>query len=217
MSQSSSGDVRLAGALLSQHRHVCAFFNSADEEYDLLLPFVKEGLERGEKSFHIVDPRLRADYQRRLANLGVDVPAVTTSGQLEVRVWEDAYLRGACFDQDAMLALIEDVLKTAKASGYPLTRLVAHMEWSLTGQPGCEDLVAYESRLNDILPHYQDPVICTYDLAQFRGDVVMDILRTHPLVILAGVLQYNPFYVPPQTLLRELQQRRQKPASAMLN
>lgn len=36
----------------------------------------------------------------------------------------------------------------------------------------------------------------------------MDILRTHPMVIIGGILQENPFFVPPDTMLEELRQRR---------
>jgi hypothetical protein len=211
-----TGDVFLAGSQLSQYRHICAFFHSAEEEYETLLPFIKEGLDRGEKSFHVIDAGLLADYQKRLAEIGVDVEAATASGQLEVRPWEEAYLRGASFDQDAMLSLIEEILQNARTNGFPLTRLVAHMEWSVTGQPGCEDLVEYETRLNQILPRYDDPVICTYDLARFKADVVMDILRTHPLVIIGGLLQHNPFFVPPEELLHELRQRRVGAAGPVL-
>jgi hypothetical protein len=35
----------------------------------------------------------------------------------------------------------------------------------------------------------------------------MDILRTHPMVILGGVLQRNPFFVPPAEFLVELRER----------
>ncbi len=40
--------MRFANATLGKHRHVCAFFHGAEEEYRVLLPFVKEGLARGE-------------------------------------------------------------------------------------------------------------------------------------------------------------------------
>jgi hypothetical protein len=45
---------------------------------------------------------------------------------------------------------------------------------------------------------------CTYDLTQFGASVVMDILRTHPQVIVGNVLRENPFYVPPDEFLAEL-------------
>jgi hypothetical protein len=126
---------------------------------------------------------------------------------LEVRRWEDAYLRDGHFDQNRMLALIEEVLTGAKVQGFPLTRLVANMEWALEDRPGVDDIVEYETRLNYILPKYADAVCCTYDLAQFGANVVMNILRTHPMVIIGGTLQENPFFVPPDEFLRELRER----------
>lgn len=35
----------------------------------------------------------------------------------------------------------------------------------------------------------------------------MDVLRTHPMVIVGGILQENPFFVPPDEMLRELRSR----------
>ena len=32
-------------------------------------------------------------------------------------------------------------------------------------------------------------------------------MRTHPMIIIGGLLQENPFFVPPDEFLRELQQR----------
>ena len=44
-------------------------------------------------------------------------------------------------------------------------------------------------------------------MARFGANVVMDILRTHPMVIIGGILQQNPFFVPPDEFLRELRER----------
>ena len=41
----------------------------------------------------------------------------------------------------------------------------------------------------------------------------MDILRTHPMVIIGGVLQSNPFWVSPDVFLAELNARRDRPSS----
>jgi hypothetical protein len=203
-----SHSVQFAGGNLGGQRHICAFFNGIDEEHRVLRSFIKEGLERGEKAFHVVDPELRDKHLKLLAEAGINVPRAIDSGQLEVRRWQDAYLRGDHFDQNAMLALIEEVLQSADTAGYPLTRLLAHMEWALLDKPGVDDLVEYETRLNFVLPKYEDPVICTYDLSKFRANQVMDIMRTHPVVIIGGILQENPFFVPPDQFLLELQERR---------
>ncbi len=156
--KSQTKEVRLAGRPLDRSRHVCAFFHSKDEEYQVLLPYIKEGFEQGHKAFHIVDPNHRSDHLRRLEQEGIDVAAAEARGQLEVRRWEDAYLREGRFDQNRMLALIEEVLQGGKVQGYPLTRLLANMEWALEDRPGVEDIVEYETRLNYILPKYDDAV-----------------------------------------------------------
>lgn len=201
-------DVHVAGRSLGEVRHICAFFHNKEEEYRTLLGFIQEGIEQREKAFHIVDANQRESHRARLQREGINVPAAESSGQLCVACWEDAYLKDGYFDQDRQINLIESVLKAGKAEGFPITRLVANMEWALEDKAGVEDIVEYESRLNYVLPKYDDPVICTYDLSRFNAGVAMDILRTHPLVIIGGVLQENPLYVPPDGFLKELEERR---------
>ena len=77
--------IRFAGTELPEDRHICAFFNTPDEEYRVLLSFIVEGLERGEKAVHVVDPDLREYHLRRLASAGLDVTTLMKSGQLETQ------------------------------------------------------------------------------------------------------------------------------------
>lgn len=201
--------VKLAGAELTCSCHACAFFGSDDEEQAVLAPFARDGLAANDRLVQIINDKHRGDRVRRLEAEGIDVDAAAARGQLEMRAWEQAYLSGGNgFDQDAMLALIQDVLKDGRSSGFGITRLWANMEWALEDVPGVEKIVEYETRLNYVLPKYDDVVVCTYDLNKFSAATVMDILRTHPHVIVGGVLQQNPFFVPPDQFLSELQSRR---------
>lgn len=195
--------IRLAGRTLKKTRHICAFFNSKEEQNRVLMPFFKEGLDRGEKLFHIVDHRHHDQHLADCCSYGID----PNSEQLDVRHWEDAYLKDGYFDGDRMIRILEEVL-AANREKHKLTRLMGNMEWALETVPGVQDVVEYETKLNYVLPRYPDPVVCVYDLNRHSGSVVMDILRTHPMVILGGVLQDNPLYVPPDEFLKELRQRK---------
>jgi hypothetical protein len=212
----SGHSVEFAGGTLSRQRHVCAFFNSIDEEHRVLRSFIKDGFTQGDKAFHLVDPELREEHLRRLAEAGINVQEAVDTGQLEVRPWQDAPLRGGRFDQDTWLASFEQVLQSGPAAGYAQTRFLAHMEWALVDLPGVEDLIEFETRVNYVIPKYDDTVICAYSLSKFGASVVMDALRTHPAVIVGGVLQENPFFVPPDQFLLEIRERRsvRKGASA---
>jgi hypothetical protein len=46
---STPAPISLAGSLLRETRHVCAFFDSDEEEYRVLLPFIKDGLKSGDR------------------------------------------------------------------------------------------------------------------------------------------------------------------------
>jgi hypothetical protein len=90
------------------------------------------------------------------------------------------------------------------------------MEWALVDLPGVEDLIEFETHVNHVVPKYDDVVICAYDLSRFGANVVMDALRTHPAVIIGGLLQENPFFVPPDQFLLELRERRSARQSARM-
>lgn len=202
-------DVRYDRTAFGAHRHICAFFNSAEEERRVLTPFIKQGLSNGEKSLHIVAPEQRDAYLTRMRASDIPVEASVASGQLEVVPWDEAHVRNGRFDQHAMLAWADEVL-TKSTAAYPGARVVAHMEWALLDLPGVEDLLEYETRVNHLMRKHDAPVICAYDASRFSASVAMDMMRTHPLVIVGGVLQENPFYVSPDELLEEIRAARSR-------
>jgi hypothetical protein len=205
----SEHSVQLAGVDLAGRNHVCAFFNTIDEEHRVLGSFYKDGLDWGEKAAHIVDPANRDEHLNRLAEAGIHVQEVMDTGRLEVLPWTDAYVRDHRCDQDAMLATVEKLIQSGAAAGYPLTRLAGHhMDWLFLDKPATYNLLEYEARLNHVLSKHNDPVICNYNPSKFGATVAMDIMRTHPLVIIGGLLRENPFFVPPEQFLDEMRERR---------
>jgi hypothetical protein len=205
--------VRLGGASLGKYRHVCALFHNREQEYRSLLPFIKEGLDQGDRALHMLDSQLCEDHRRRLGGAGIDVAASEGSGQLQLRVWEQSYLRDGRFDQDRTLELVSSLIGRSAGPGGALVRLVAHMEWALLDRPGSCDLVEYESRLNSLATGLPHVLVCVYDLTRFSGDIVVDIMRTHPVTIVGGVVRENPFFVPPEEFLPELRDRQARRAA----
>jgi hypothetical protein len=206
--------IPFAGSQLDQTRHVCAFFHSADEEYRVLLPFIKDGFQCGHKAIHVVNPDQRQDHLERLDEIGIDVAAAQQSGQLELCINKDVYLPDGRFDPDRMISAFEQLASGNSGGEYPLSRICCRMDWAIKGQSHVDDVIEFESRVNDVWLRHEDVVICTYHLEQFRGDEVIDIMRTHPMVIIGGILQQNPFYIPPDEFLSEFRQRRSRRSGA---
>ena len=200
---SGRAPISLAGSQLCELRHVCAFFSTDDEEYRVLLPFIKDGLECGDKAVHVVNPHQHDEHLHRLAASGIDSTTALQTGQLDVRLNTEAYLRNGKFDPDRMLGTFEQLASGNANGGFPLSRIICRMDWVVGDESRLEDVIQFESRVNEVWNRHDDAVICTYNLTKFGGDTVIDILRTHPMVIVGGILHQNPFFVPPDVFLRE--------------
>ena len=191
----------LADAKFGPHFHACAFVIGPDEERHVMEPFFVEGMARGEKATYIVDPRKRDETEARLR-------AVAPSDDLvEVTGWNEVHLKGDRFDQDRMRKTLDEMLIAHSATGRPPMRLVGQMDWIFSNPPGIEQLIEYEATVNDMLSRAKTPTVCVYDPGRLSGGILIDLLRTHPLTVLNGVLHENPFYTPPNEMLRELRRR----------
>jgi hypothetical protein len=194
----------LAGTEL-EYFHVCAFFNSRDEEYAVMSPFYKEAVDQGEQNLHIVNPVHIDNHRHRLNGADIDTHHCESCGQLQVLPWEDAYLdETGAFNKDKMLATVDHLTGAGRNTGFARMRIMGNMDWVHTNIPGAADLLEYEAEVNDVLSRNKQPAVCVYDIAKLSGSMMMDILRTHPLTLIGGVVQENPFYTPPAQMLQEL-------------
>jgi hypothetical protein len=207
LKEHASDQVRLAGAVIDRYHHASAFFQGRDEEYPVVGPFVAEGLERGEKALHITDPPPRDDHLGRLADLGIDVTGARASGQLDCLTWREACLKDGRFSPDGMLAQLEGTIADSDAAEQRRVRIVGDMGWALEDRSGVNRLLEYEARVNDLLAVHKAPAVCCYDLTRFGAATMVDIMRTHPMVIIGGELRENAYFVRPDESLRELAAR----------
>jgi hypothetical protein len=204
---SDPASISVGGAALGRHRHVCAFFCSAEDEYKTLLPFICDGLDCGQRAFHVVPFRHRADHVERLREAGIDVDKAQANRQLEIALTEGTYLREGRFNAEDMLDCIQEALSDGAALGFPLTRVVAHAESVVDSWPTANAWVEYEMRANHVLSNYDDPVICAYDTNLLDANLALDILRTHPAAIIGGALVENSYFSRPEDFLREVRAR----------
>jgi hypothetical protein len=202
------GEIKLAGATLGRGRHVCAFFSDQDEVARILLPFTREGLEQGDRVIQLINPTLREDMLSRMRKAGIDADSALRSGQLELVDWMGPLVERPA-DWRSRLEFVERVLTEGKARGFRRTRISGEMGWIPQTTLGLLDLLEYEAQLDEMLERHADPAVCLYDSSLFGGRELIGMLRTHPLVIIGGVLHENPFHVPASELLKELRSKPQ--------
>lgn len=195
----SQARITLCGKHLDGPLHICAFFNSRDEQYDILLPYLKEGVEQGNYLITITDPANKADHLERLRDFGIDPAALGARGHTLDVTADDTYVKGGEFSASDMYDIIEGAVEGATQNGFTGLRGFGEMHWALKGLPGTEDLIAYESRVNYFNPRLL--TVCVYDVNQIKARVMADVLATHPKVIMDGRLHENPYYIHPDEYL----------------
>jgi DNA-binding CsgD family transcriptional regulator len=153
-------------------------------------------LRHGDKCLCLIDD-VEPELVRDLA-VGQPGPAYSRrSAQLDVERASDAYLRSGQFSVEDMMSFLSESADAATDDDFDLLRAAGEMSWVLPGPPGWEDLFRYESALNDAVEQMPAILICLYDLQKFGADMLVEVLHTHPKVLLDRTVIDNPHYLPP--------------------
>jgi hypothetical protein len=178
--------------------HICAFYRGEAERDQVLIPYLTEGLAAGDRCICVLDRSQPDEFVGRLGGVELD-----RRGQLSLLRSADSYLKTGAFHADDMLAFWAGMASEAfDQHGYRFLRAVGEMTWALEDLPGVDSLVNYEARLNRFLPNYPQTILCLYDLELFtNGGLLIDILRTHPKVMMSGALLDNPWFIEPDQFL----------------
>ena len=180
--------------------HICALYRGVAERDEILLPYVRAGLESGDKCLAVVDatePEHLLDGLRQ----GIDVDGCLAGEQLDVMSSGDAYLRTGSFASEEMLGFWDDYVGAALHGGrFSFIRIAGEAAWALRDQHTTDELIRYESDLNRFTGRYPQALLCLYDLSRFDGGILVDLLRTHPKLLLGGLVLDSPHYLPPDGL-----------------
>ncbi len=191
-------------AALNPGNHLCLIYGSEREHREALTPFLRQGLERGEKVVCILNlhsPEAILDY---LKQDGLDPLPYLASGQLALLSSNEAYTHELPFDPDRMIGFLKVQTEQALEEGYVALRITGEMSWALEGLPGSDRLIEYEAKLHRFFEENRCLALCQYDRRRFPPELLLDVLRTHPLVVIGTGVYENFYYIPPELAADEL-------------
>jgi PAS domain S-box-containing protein len=200
-SKSGNGDLEAQLQRLQPGDHLCCIYGTGEEHRALVTAFVRQGLERGEKTLYIVDAHTSREVLAYLERDGVDAGSCLETGRLVILDADASYLKGGRFDPDGMIALLQDETDRAVAEGHGALRVTGEMTWALRGMEGSERLMEYEAKLNRFLPSSRCLAICQYDRNRFGAGVLLDVLSTHPIAVIGTDVVENFYYLSPDDFL----------------
>ncbi len=181
--------------------HLCCLYETEQEHRAVLTPFLRQGLEHGEKVVYIVDLHPSETVLGYLQRDGLEVDSYLARGQLSFLNIDQAYMRGGVFDPNRMINMLRAETKRALVEGYSALRVTGEMSWVLRRPPGFERLVEYESKLGSFFPGSKCLGLCQYDRRRSPPELLVDVLATHPIAVVGMEMCENFYYVPPKKLL----------------
>ncbi len=189
-------------ARCGNHDHFAIVYDNQADQFDFIVPFLRLGMELGEKSVFIVDDNAPETVIAAMEHHGIDVDAATATGALAIVTKHDAYLKNGDFDPDWMIDFLAQAVVDAKKEGFRSVRASGEMTWAL-GPAGDSHgrLVEYECKLNSFFAGYDMGGICQYNRRRFRPETLMHVIHTHPKIVFRGELCENPYYIPAEILL----------------
>ena len=186
---------------LGPHDHLCSIYESPEDHYAVAIPFIRIGLDRGEKCIYIADDGTVSDVRQAMESEGIDVDRATASKALVLATKEQAYLEHGSFDPDWMFTFWKEATQLAMSEGFSALRATGETEWVLRGGRGLDRWMEYESRLTHTLSESNCSALCQYNRRLFPPELILDVIRTHPMVIYDSAVCQNLYHVPPDEFL----------------
>lgn len=179
--------------------HYALIHESPEEQLAVAVPFLREGIERGERCICVVDQTTneREVMTNALRDAGVDIDRAMAVGFLEFYSVSDTYLRTEPFDPEAMVAFYRDVVETV-GDEYEGFRVSAGTEW--LDRIDVDAFMEYEGRVNKLFQATEAKALCHYDRSRLSPEVIRDVIRSHPHLIFEDTMCRNVYYIPPDEL-----------------
>jgi len=159
--------------------HLCLLYRTREDLLEILLPYVKAGLDENDLVIWITDDPLP---QKDLENiLQLEIPnfaEVTESGQLQLYSTPEWYFPQGEFNFQVVDRRWQEKEKEALERGFNGLRVTGNV--SKIPSQVWPQLQAYEERIHASIGQSKRIAICQYDLNLCSAEQIVDILQHHP-------------------------------------
>jgi CRP/FNR family transcriptional regulator, nitrogen oxide reductase regulator len=170
--------------------HFILIYENADELLAFAVPFIKDGLAKGERCIYVVDDLTPTQVTNALAEGGVDVDRESKRGALMLLNRHEHSIPPP-FGVTKMVERILQRASDASASGFAGVRFAAELTWA-RGMEVRDDLLAeYDSLFDIICAPRILTFVCMYRRDQFSPSMLRDLVRSHAKVVAGDDVYLN--------------------------
>ena len=162
--------------------HFCLFYDTQEDLLNILVPYVRAGLENHEFFLCVASPPLSTQEAQRAMHESVpDFERYLAEGQIEIVSYRDWFLTGGEFDTQQVLQNWIAKLNWALAKGYAGLRFLGDPSW--LDEQAWGSVPEFEKQLDLIVSNSQILGLCAYALKRCSAADVLDVVTHHQFTI----------------------------------
>ena len=163
--------------------HFCHFYHTKQDLIDVLVPYIKTGLENNEFCMWVTSEPLNCEEARAELQKAVkDLDQYNKKGQIEILDFSQWYTRTGRFDADKVLQGWVDKEQQARKNGFEGLRLTGNTFW--IEHKDWKSFSDYEATINNVIHNYKMLAICSYSLDKCDASDILDVFSTHQFALL---------------------------------
>ncbi|WP_254525793.1 MEDS domain-containing protein [Natrinema caseinilyticum] len=180
------------------HPHNTLLYDSRREQFEAIIPFIREGLRTDDYCLYLVDDTTRDQLVDAFHRSAVDIESARESGQFAIEQASDLYLTDGRFDGNQVVDSLEEKISDAVDSGYDNLRITGEMTWAAEHGVDLDRLKVYERQVDDLFRTAPVKGICQYRRSRFPPAFISHLLHSHPKVVDGAEKRLNCHYEYPE-------------------
>ncbi|MHB1036900.1 MAG: MEDS domain-containing protein [Pirellulales bacterium] len=158
--------------------HVCMFYETPQDLIDVVVPYLRHGLEQNEFCVWVTGDLLSGtDAMQALLRNSPDLEACARVGQIEILDTRQWYLTSGKFEAQRVLDGWAEKERLAIERGYAGLRVTGDTSWLASSQ--WSDFVEYEAMVDAVIKDYRMIALCTYSMQKRSTAEVIEVVNRH--------------------------------------
>jgi len=158
--------------------HMCYFYQKKEDLMDILIPYIKKGLENNQFCVWVTSEDLsEEEAKEKLKSEIKNFNEFLKKGQIEIFPYTEWYLKDGEFNFQRVLDGWVQKYNYAISQGFNGLRVTGNTAW--IERKDWKDFSEYEEEINNVVGNYRMIVLCTYAAEKCGIDEILGVMKTH--------------------------------------
>jgi signal transduction histidine kinase len=163
--------------------HLCLFYDSINDYFDIIKPYFKTGLENNEFCVWVIPKEFEMEKALEILQTAIpNLDCYRRKGQIEILQYSECYLNKGRFDGNAVITNWRNKLDKALSAGFDGLRVEGDTSW--VGTNRWRLFMDYESKVDNEMSNKKILAICSYPLKKIGAREIIDVIENHKFALI---------------------------------